>query len=117
MLHGAGGLVASNEVWSRVLNAMGVATFAIDSHSGRNLDNIGAKQGELGFFAYTLDAYRAQELLAAPGIDPGRIALMAHRVAGEALSIPASNGFGTPGREGRTSRPTSHFTRLAKAPP
>src|SRR5215475_2844231 len=77
MLHGAGGLVASNELWSRVLNAMGVATFAIDSHSGRNLENISANQGSLGFFAYTLDAYRAQELLAAHSrIDPGRIALM-----------------------------------------
>jgi dienelactone hydrolase len=77
MLHGAGGLVASNELWSRVLNAIGVATFAIDSHSGRNLGNISADQGSLGFFAYTLDAYRAQELLAAHSrIDPGRIALM-----------------------------------------
>lgn len=77
MLHGAGGLVASNELWSRILNAMGVATFAIDSHTGRNLGNIGANQGSLGFFAYTLDAYRAQEMLAAhPRIDPGRIALM-----------------------------------------
>jgi len=77
ILHGAGGLVASNELWSRILNAMGVATFAIDSHSGRNLDNISARQGSLGFFAYTLDAYRAQELLAThPRIDPSRIALM-----------------------------------------
>jgi dienelactone hydrolase len=77
MLHGAGGLVASNELWSRMLNAIGIATFAIDSHSGRNLDNISANQGALGFFAYTLDAYRAQELLAAhPRIDPNRIALM-----------------------------------------
>jgi dienelactone hydrolase len=77
ILHGAGGLVASNELWSRILNAMGIATFAIDSHSGRNLDNISANQGSLGFFAYTLDAYRAQELLMAhPRIDPSRIALM-----------------------------------------
>jgi len=77
MLHGAGGLVASNELWSRMLNAMGVATFAIDSHSGRNLENISVNQGALGFFAYTLDAYRAQELLAGHSqIDPGRIALM-----------------------------------------
>ena len=77
MLHGAGGLVASNELWSRMLNAIGVATFAIDSHSGRNLGNISANQGALGFFAYTLDAYRAQELLTAhSNIDPGRIALM-----------------------------------------
>jgi dienelactone hydrolase len=77
VLHGAGGLVASNELWSRILNAMGVATFAIDSHSGRNLDNIGANQGSLGFFAYALDAYRAQELLAGHSrINPAQIALM-----------------------------------------
>lgn len=77
ILHGAGGLVASNELWSRVLNSMGIATFAIDSHSGRNLDRIAMNQGALGFFAYTLDAYRAQELLAADSrIDANRIALM-----------------------------------------
>jgi dienelactone hydrolase len=77
ILHGAGGLVASNELWSRILNAIGIATFAIDSHSGRNLDRIANNQGALGFFAYTLDAYRAQELLAADSrIDADRIALM-----------------------------------------
>jgi dienelactone hydrolase len=77
ILHGAGGLGPSNELWSRVLNQMGVATFAIDSHSGRGLGNINANQGLLGFFAYTLDAYRARDLLAThPRIDPDRIALM-----------------------------------------
>lgn len=77
ILHGAGGLIASNELWSRILNAMGIATLSVDSHSGRNLDVISANQGSLGFFAYTLDAYRAQALLAAhPRIDPERIALM-----------------------------------------
>jgi len=77
ILHGAGGLGASNELWSRVLNQMGVATFAVDIHSGRGLASISANQGLLGFFASTLDAYRARDLLAAhPGIDPDRIALM-----------------------------------------
>jgi len=77
ILHGAGGLVASNELWSRVLNEIGIATFSVDTNSGRNLDNIGADQGLLGFFAYTLDAYRARDLLAShPRIDPDRIALM-----------------------------------------
>ena len=77
ILHGAGGLGASNELWSRVLNQMGVATFAIDSHSGRGLGSISTNQGLLPFFASTLDAYRARDLLAAhPGIDPDRIALM-----------------------------------------
>jgi dienelactone hydrolase len=77
ILHGAGGLVASNELWSRIFTTMGVATFSIDSHSGRNLDRIAMNQGSLGFFAYTLDAYRAQELLAGDSrIDAGHIALM-----------------------------------------
>ena len=77
VLHGAGGLVASNELWSRVLNEIGIATFSVDTNSGRNLDNIGTNQGLLGFFAYTLDAYRSRDLLAShPRIDPDRIALM-----------------------------------------
>jgi dienelactone hydrolase len=77
VLHGAGGLGASNELWSRVLNEIGIATFSVDTNSGRNLDNVSTNQGLLGFFAYTLDAYRARDLLAShPRIDPDRIALM-----------------------------------------
>jgi hypothetical protein len=77
VLHGAGGLVAGNELWSRILNKMGIATFSVDTNSGRNLDNIGTNQGLLGFFAYTLDAYRARDFLASHfRIDPDRIALM-----------------------------------------
>jgi dienelactone hydrolase len=77
ILHGAGGLGPSNELWSRVLNEIGIATFSIDTNSGRNLDSVSTDQGLLGFFAYTLDAYRARDLLAShPRIDADRIALM-----------------------------------------
>jgi dienelactone hydrolase len=77
VLHGAGGLGPSNELWSRVLNEIGIATFSVDTNSGRNLDSVSTNQGLLGFFAYTLDAYRARNLLAShPRIDPDRIALM-----------------------------------------
>ena len=94
MLHGAGGLVASNEVWSRVLNSIGVATFAIDSHSGRGLDNISANQGLLGFFVYALDAYRGRELLAAhPRVDSARIALMGTSRGGRGALYASLNRF------------------------
>jgi len=103
ILHGAGGLVASNELWSRILNTMGVATFAVDSHSGRNLDRIATNQGSLGFFAYTLDAYRAQELLAADSrIDAGRIALMGTSRGGRGAlyaSLKRFRDIWAPGRD------------------
>ena len=77
VLHGAGGLGPSNELWSRVLNEIGIATFSVDTNSGRNLVSISTNQGSLGFFVYTLDAYRARDLLAShPRIDPDRIAVM-----------------------------------------
>jgi hypothetical protein len=34
VLHGAGGLGPSNEMWSRVLNEIGVATFSVDTKRG-----------------------------------------------------------------------------------
>jgi dienelactone hydrolase len=94
ILHGAGGLGASNELWSRVLNLMGVATFAVDSHSGRGLTSISTNQGLLGLFAATLDAYRARELLSGhPRIDPDRIALMGTSRGGRAALYASLKHF------------------------
>jgi len=56
---------------------MGVATFAIDSFSGRGVVNTDNDESQLGRLMQTEDAYRAFELLSKhPRIDADRIMLM-----------------------------------------
>jgi dienelactone hydrolase len=80
LLHGSGGMGGTGlpiEEWSKELNDIGVATFAVDSFSGRGLVAVTANQALLGRFAMILDAYRALEYLAQHRqIDPSRIAVM-----------------------------------------
>ncbi len=77
LLHGSGGVSGYVDDWAQQLNAMGVATFVIDSFTGRGIVSTTDDQGQLGRLAMIVDAYRALELLARhPRIDPARIALM-----------------------------------------
>jgi len=41
LLHGSGGIVDFVTDWEQYLNSMGVATFTIDSFTGRGIDNVG----------------------------------------------------------------------------
>ncbi len=77
LLHGSNGISGIEDDWIRVLNGMGVATFMIDSYTGRGITSTVDDQAQLGRLAMIIDAYRALELLARHrGIDPGRIAVM-----------------------------------------
>jgi dienelactone hydrolase len=77
LLHGSGGAGSNIDYWEQRLNALGIATFAIDDFTGRGILNTTADQSQLGFDAPIVDVYRALETLAArPWIDPNRIALM-----------------------------------------
>ena len=77
LLHGSGGIARNVHDWATVLNAMGVATFTLDSFTGRGLKNIASNQAALGRLTQLFDAYRALEVLAKhPRIDSARIALM-----------------------------------------
>ena len=77
LLHGSGGIARNVHDWVDVLNAIGIATFALDSFTGRGLKNIASNQTALGRLVQLFDAYRALEVLAKhPRIDPARIALM-----------------------------------------
>jgi hypothetical protein len=80
LLHSASGPItegAPYEEWPRVLNEVGIATFAVDSYAGRGLVNYPADPGKISFLTRIIDAYRALEVVAKePRIDPSRIAVM-----------------------------------------
>ena len=84
-LHGSGGISGFVDDWSQQLNPMGVATFILDSFTGRGLVSTVNDQDQLARLAMTVDAYRALELLAKhPRIDPARIAVMGFSRGGQA---------------------------------
>ncbi|GGC65779.1 dienelactone hydrolase family protein [Undibacterium terreum] len=84
ILHGSGGINGGITDWAQDLNAMGVATFVIDSFTARGITNTFNDQAQLGRLAMTIDAYRALDLLARhPRIDPARIALMGFSRGGQ----------------------------------
>ena len=77
LLHGSGGINGGVTDWAQDLNAMGVATFVVDSFTARGITSTINDQNQLGRLAMTMDAYRALDLLSKhPRIDPMRIALM-----------------------------------------
>jgi dienelactone hydrolase len=77
LVHGSGGVGGNIRYWVAELNRLGIATFVIDSFTGRGIKNTTADQTQLSSFAMLFDSYRALELLAKhPRIDPDRIAIM-----------------------------------------
>ncbi len=94
VVHGSGGPSPTTENWARIFNRMGVASFMIDSFSGRGLTAVSNNQGAMGRFNMTLDTFRAQELLAAhPRIDPARIAVIGFSRGGTAVLYTAMRRF------------------------
>jgi dienelactone hydrolase len=94
MLHGSSGLSPANERWARELNGLGIATFLIDSFTGRGLSSTVEDQGQLGQMAMVYDAYRALELLAKHRrIDPTRIGLFGNSRGGVGALYASVNRF------------------------
>jgi dienelactone hydrolase len=94
LLHGSNGISGMEEGWIRVLNDMGVATFMIDSYTGRGITSTVNDQAQLGRLAMIIDAYRALELLARHrGIDPGKIAVMGFSRGGQAALYSSVRRF------------------------
>jgi dienelactone hydrolase len=97
LLHGAGGMGGSGSMideWSQELNRIGIATFAIDSWSGRGIVETLTDQTRAGRLNRIVDAYRALELLAKHRqIDPARIALMGFSHGGQSTLYSSVKRF------------------------
>src|SRR5262245_27845175 len=97
LLHGSGGAAGSGgpiDEWSRELNEIGVATFAIDSFSGRGLIETVTDQTRLGRLNMIIDAYRGLELAAKHRqIDPARIAVMGFSRGGQSALYSSLTRF------------------------
>jgi dienelactone hydrolase len=94
LLHGSGGVRGFVLDWEQDLNAMGVATFVLDSFTPRGIVNTNYDQTQLGRSAMIFDAYRALEVLAKhPRVDPARIALMGFSRGGQAALYASLKRF------------------------
>lgn len=77
LIHGSGGIGPALDRWAQETNSVGIATFFLDSFSGRGIVNTVTDQSQLASLAMMVDAYRALGVLAEPPrIDPNRIAVM-----------------------------------------
>ena len=77
LMHGTSGAQENIQDWSELLNAMGVATFVLDSFTGRGISSASGLAGAVGPLQRSVDAFRSLELLAKhPRIDRDRIAVM-----------------------------------------
>lgn len=93
LLHGSGGLGGTGgsvDEWSRELNQIGIATFALDSFAGRGIVSTVTDQSQLGRLNMVVDAYRALESLAKhPRIDASRVAVMGFSRGGQSALYSA----------------------------
>jgi dienelactone hydrolase len=94
LVHGSGGVFGLIDDWAGKLNALGVATFAFDSFTGRGIENTREDQAQLGRLAMIVDAYRALALMSKhPRIAPDRIALMGFSRGGQAALYASVRRF------------------------
>src|SRR5436190_8589825 len=94
LVHGSGGVSPREDRWAEVLHQAGVATFVLDSFTGRDIAMTAADQSQLSSLAMIGDAYRALELLVThPRIDPTRITVMGFSKGGAVALYAALTRF------------------------
>lgn len=94
LLHGSGGPGGGVEFWAKHFNEIGIASFMIDSFSGRGLTQTSSNQALLGRYNMILDAYRGADLLGAhPRIDPNRIAVIGFSRGGQSALYSSLKRF------------------------
>jgi dienelactone hydrolase len=94
VVHGSGGISPREDRWADELRRAGVATFVLDSFTGRGIAMTAQDQSQLSRLAMIGDAYRALELLAThPRIDPARIGVMGFSKGGAVALYSAITRF------------------------
>ncbi|SRR6266550_2372393 len=94
LLHGSGGVGPGPEMWAKYFNEMGVASYVLDSFTGRGIVSTSTNQALLGRLNMILDAYRAFDVLADhPRIDAARIAVMGFSRGGQSALYSAMTRF------------------------
>jgi dienelactone hydrolase len=94
LVHGSGGVGPREDRWAEELRQAGVATFLLDSFTGRGIAFTAEDQSQLSSLAMIGDAYRALELLAThPRIDSARIAVMGFSKGGAVALYAALKRF------------------------
>jgi dienelactone hydrolase len=77
LVHGSAGIGANVDRWAQGLIEIGVATFVLDSFTGRGITETVTDQSRLGHLSMIVDAFRALELLSKHAqVDASRIAVM-----------------------------------------
>jgi dienelactone hydrolase len=94
ILHGSSGINPGEWAWASRMNAMGFASFVIDSFTGRKIIQTETDQTQLSMTADMADGYFALRLLAThPAIDSQRIAVMGFSRGGVAALYSALEPF------------------------
>ncbi|QGZ56615.1 dienelactone hydrolase family protein [Paraburkholderia acidiphila] len=94
ILHGSSGVNPGERVWAQRMNALGYASFVVDSFSGRGIRNTEQDQSQLSMSADIADAYAALRLLATdPRIDKEKIAVMGFSRGGVAALYSSLEPF------------------------
>ena len=96
LLHSSAGITRQVDNWAREFNALGVATFIVDSFTDRGIVNTIYDQDQLSRLVQIVDAYRALELLSKhPRIDSGRVMVMGFSRGAAAAHYAAVKRFWT----------------------
>lgn len=94
LMHGSHGVGGNMPTWRSQLTGIGVATFIVDSFTGRGVRETATGQSRVTTAAMVVDAYRALALLAThPAIDPDRIAVMGFSKGGTVSAATSLERF------------------------
>ena len=94
LVHGSGGVNGGADMWIHRLNQAGIATFVLDTFSGRGIVSTVQDQTQLHSLAMMVDTYKALDLLAKhPRIDASKISVIGFSKGAVASIFSASTRF------------------------